>query len=330
MILFPENSHLKIEQFTREKTLTIVISSTESTAVCTYCGTTATHIHSHYQRRFSDLPVSGSPVKLLVEVRRFFCQNPSCSRKTFAEAFVSLAQRYAQRTNRFQSSLQELGIALGGEAGARLGARLGLPSSPASVLRLLRKIKLPASPSPARKVGLDDWAYKRRRRYGTLICDLDTGKPLDLLPDRTVQTVSTWLQEHPEIEIISRDRWSEYATAAQQGAPQARQVADRWHLLHNLTESVSTLFARLRAELTSSGPPTKEKQPASARQQQYQELQAFLQQGLRPEQIAPLLGLSERTVYRWLAHGKVPSWHHHARSNSVMDPYQAYVIKRWP
>jgi transposase len=215
MILFPENSHLKIEQFTREKTLSVVISSTESTAVCPSCGTTATHLHSHYQRRLRDLPVSGTPVKLLVEVRRFFCQNSSCSRKTFAEGFAPLAQRYAQRTTRFQVSLQELGVAMGAEAGARLGARLGLPSSPSSVLRSLRKLQLPASPSPVRKIGLDDWAYKRRRRYGTLICDLETSKPLDLLPDRTVETVKTWLQEHPTIEIISRDRWSEYATAAQ-------------------------------------------------------------------------------------------------------------------
>jgi transposase len=109
MIILPENTHLKIEQSSRDETLTVLISSTEATAVCTCCGTTATHLHSQYQRRLSDLPVSGYPVKLLVEVRRFFCQAPSCPRKTFAEALVPLAQRYAQRTNRLQSSLQELG-----------------------------------------------------------------------------------------------------------------------------------------------------------------------------------------------------------------------------
>jgi len=139
-----------------------------------------------------------------------------------------------------------------------------------------------------------------------------------------------WLK--PEIEIISRDRWSEFATAAQKGAPQARQVADCWHLLHNLTESVSTLFPRIRAELNPSGPTSKGKEPSSAqlaRKPQYRELLALSEQGLGPEQIAPLMGLSERTVYRWLTQANAPSWQHQARSSSVIDPYHAYLLKRW-
>jgi transposase len=278
MIIFPENTHLKIEHTSLDKTLTVLISSTETAVVCTFCGTLSTHIHSRYQRRLSDLPVSGYPVKLLVEVRRFFCRHPSCPRKTFAETFLPLAQRYAQRTNRLRSSLQHLGLTLGAEVAARVGTYQGIDTSPSSLLRLLRQVQPPVPATPATIIGIDDWAYKRRRRYGTLICDLETGKPLELLPDRTVQTVSTWLQEHPEINIISRDRWSEYATAAQKGAPQARQVADRWHVLHNLTESVGTLFPRIRAELTSSLPSTLPTTPSSiqvARQQQYQELLTF-------------------------------------------------------
>jgi len=332
MIIFPENPHLQVEQFILDETLTVVIRSTEGSATCTSCGTTATHLHSRYQRRLSDVPVSGYLVKLLVEVRRFFCRNCSCPRKTFAEAFLPLAKRFAQRTNRLQAALQDLGLALGAEAGARLGAQLGFPASPSSLLRLLRRVNLPVSTSPARPGGLDDWAYKRQRRYGTLICDLDTGKPLDVLADRPVQTVSTWVHHHPEIEIISRDRWSEYATAAQQGAPQARQVADRWHLLHNLPESVSALFPRIRAQLNPSGPPNKGKEPSSAslvRQQQYRELLALCEQGLGPEQIATVMGLSERTVYGWLTQANAPSWHHQTRSSSVIDPYQASLLKRW-
>jgi len=167
MIIFPENTHLKIEQITQDETLMISISSTEAHAVCPGCGTTATHLHSHYQRRLSDLPVSGYPVKLIVQVRRFFCQTPSCPRKTFAEAFLPLARRYAQRTNRLQSTLQDLALALGGEMGARIGAQLGRASSPTSLLRFLRKVELPSPTSPAKPLGIDDWAYKRRRRYGT-------------------------------------------------------------------------------------------------------------------------------------------------------------------
>jgi transposase len=331
MIIFPENTHLRIEQVSLEKTLTVLISSTEATSVCTSCGMRATQIHSRSRRHLSDLPVSGYPVTLLVEVRRFFCHHPSCPRKTFAETFLPFAARYAQRTNRLQEALQQLGLDVGAQVGAKTGARMGLASSPSRLLRLIRKAKL-TSPHLATCIGIDDWAYKRRRRYGTLICDLETGKPLDLLPDRTVQTVSTWLQEHPEIKIISRDRCSEYATAAQKGAPQARQVADRWHMLHNLTESVATLFARIRAEVTPSEAIKKKNEPSStqkARQQQYQELETLSHQGLGPQQIASLLGLSERTVSRWLAQANVPSWHHHTRSSSVIDPYQTSLLKRW-
>lgn len=191
MIIFPENTHLQVELLNLDEKLIVVISSTEASTTCTSCGTTATHLHSRYQRRLSDVPVSGYPVKLLVEVRRFFCRNSSCPRKMFAEAFLPLAKCFAQRTNRLQTALQHLGLALGAEAGARLGTRLGFPASPSSLLRLPRSLKLPTSTSPARHIGLDDWAYKRQRRYGTLICDLDTGKPLDVLPDRTVQSVST-------------------------------------------------------------------------------------------------------------------------------------------
>lgn len=181
MIIFPEKSHLKSEQINRDEALVVFISSTEAAAVCTTCGTTATHIHSRNLCRLSDLPVSGYPVKLLVDVRRFFCQNRSCPRKTFAEAFMPLARRYAQRTQRLQEALQHLGMALGAEAGARVGPRLGLASSPSSLLRLLRAVEPPVPSSPATMIGRDDWAYKRRRRYGTLICDLETGKPLERL-----------------------------------------------------------------------------------------------------------------------------------------------------
>lgn len=332
MIIFPEQSHLQIKQISVDETLTVLISSTEATAVCTRCGTTASHLHSRYQRHLSDLPVSGYPVKLLVEVRRFFCRNASCPRKTFAEAFAPLARRYAHRTNRLQTTLQQLSLALSAEAGARVGNQLGLACSPSSLLRLLRTVEVPPPSSPATIIGIDDWAYRRRRRYGTLICDLETGKPLELLPDRTVQTVSTWLQEHPEIKIISRDRWSEYATAAQKGAPQARQVADRWHLLQNLTQSVSASFPRIRAELSPGVPMEKQKPPSApqaSRQAHFLQILALHQQGLSPEQIALQVGVSERTISRWLTRGHVPSGRHHARSLSVLDPYRAYLLKRW-
>ena len=141
-----------------------------------------------------------------------------------------------------------MGFEQGGEAGARLGKKLSYPGSPDTILRLVKRAELPTASAP-RVVGLDDWSWKRRRRYGTLICDLESRKPLDVLADRSVETVSAWFETHPSVEIVSRDRSSEYAAAIKKGAPQAIEVADRWHLGKNLTESVQTLLARCRAEI---------------------------------------------------------------------------------
>jgi transposase len=349
MNLLPNTLNLRIDQVIIDDTVTMALRSELLTAVCPSCGQGASRVHSRYKRKPRDLPVSGRPVCLIIEVRRFFCDNTCCPRKTFAEQLPALLRSHAQSTVRLQLALQQLGLALGGKAGARLGNQLGLPGSPDSLLRLVQQAEAPAEPS-AKIIGIDDWAYKRRLHYGTLICDLETRRPLDLLPDRSVQTVCTWLGQHPEVEVISRDRWSEYATAAQKGAPQAVQVADRWHLLNNLVQAVTQLLARNRRcvrqtiakaddwqALTEEGAtPTVEAshpQAVSAsltgRQDQYAHIQTLYQRGLSPAQIASHVGLSERTVYRWLARGTAPHRRHHSRGRSVIDPYKAYVLKRW-
>jgi transposase len=151
-------------------------------------------------------------------------------------------------TLRLQETLAEMGFALGGEAGARLRKHLSIPGSSDTLLRLVKEVQLPAASSP-RVVGIDDWSWKRRLRYGTLFCDLESSKPIDVLPDRSVESVSAWFEKHPTVEIVSRDRSSEYATAIKKGAPQALQVADLWHIGKNLADSVSTLLARGLAEI---------------------------------------------------------------------------------
>jgi transposase len=209
-----------------------------------------------------------------------------------------------------------------------------MASSPDSLLRLVRQAQSPAKKA-ASIVGSDDWAYKRRLRSGTIICDLETRKPLDLLPDRSVQTVCTWLEQHREVAIMSRDRWSEYATAAQKGAPQALQVADRWHLLHNLVEHLTHLLARQHSHVRQQSAiglqdkPQAVSAPVAQRQDQYRQIPALHQLGLAPGQIARRVGLSERTVSRWLAKLAAPHGRHAAGSASVIDPYQASVLKRW-
>lgn len=240
MTIFPD---FTIEYTHVAQDVIITLRSMFPTAVCPYCGVTATRVQSRYTRTPLDLPVSGRSVHLIVHVRHFFCDNTVCFRNIFAEQFPSFLRPRAKLTTRLQEALCQIGFALGGEAGARLGGQLRFPGSPDTILRLVRTHKLPLTASP-QVIGIDDWAWKRRLRYGTIICDLERGIPIDLLPDRSVETVSLWLQSHPSIEIISRDRASEYATAAHNSAPQAIQVADRWHLAKKLTESVSTVLTR--------------------------------------------------------------------------------------
>ncbi len=230
MTLFPDLSDMHIEHVHVAPELTFALHATSLTASCPSCGTISKRIQSRYIRTLCDLPSGGQLVHLVVHVRRFFCCRSTCSQKIFAEQFPALALPRAQRTKRLQEALCHLGFALGGQAGARIGNQLSFSGSRDTILRLVHQSVPPLVLSP-RIIGVDDWAWKRSLRYGTLICDLERRMPLDLLPDRSVETLSAWLQKHPSIEVISRDRASEYAIAARKGAPQAVQVADRWHLL---------------------------------------------------------------------------------------------------
>jgi transposase len=207
----------------------IVIQARSQTtrSACPACAHVSSRLHSRYQRKLADLSWSGRLVRLIVQVCRFFCASASCPRKTFAESLGNLASRFARRTTRLKEILEQLGLALGGESGSRLTTVLGMECSPDTLLRLLRR--LPDRPiEPPRVVSLDDWSWRRGSRYGTIICDLERHRRLDLLPDRDATSAAAWLARYPSIEMVSRDRGGEYAEAARLGAPQAVQVVDRF------------------------------------------------------------------------------------------------------
>jgi transposase len=207
------------------------------------CRQSSRRVHGSYLRRPRDLPWRGRPVCLTLRVRRFVCATTSCPRRTFAEQVTGLTRPYGQRTIALNQALQALGLALGGEAGARLGALLGIHGSGDTILRRVRSAVGAATPPP-RSIGLDDWAYRKGRRCGTIIVDRERRRPLDLLPEYTPAAITAWLQAHPTIEVIARDRASIYTEAIAQGAPQARQVADRWHLTANVGDALHACLAR--------------------------------------------------------------------------------------
>lgn len=268
MTIFPESAGVLIEHISVTDEVTLTGRTTSPTASCPSCGTDSSRIQSRYTRRLHDLPSSGRPVHLILLVRRFFCQNRTCTQKIFAERLPELCQPHAQRTLRLQEALSQLGILMGGQAGTLLGRKLGINGSRDTILRLVRHHPLPSVPAP-RIIGLDDWSWKRRLRYGTLICDLERSVPIDILPDRSVETVSAWLSQHPSIDLVSRDGSSEYASAIKKGAPQARQVSDRWHVTKNLANCVCVVLNQCLTEIRhaahSARTKTKErpKEPSS-------------------------------------------------------------------
>ncbi len=226
---------LAIDQVTTEADrLLIAAHPVARDAACTECGQRSGQVHSRYERRLLDLPSHGRAVHLRVQVRRFRCGNAACPRRIFGEPLADgIAPRAARRTSRLEGIVCHLGIALGGRPAATLARRLMLPVSRATLLRVVRRRAAPPGAGPVQVLGIDDFAWKRGQRYGTLVCDLQQRRIIDVLPDRETGTIETWLAAHPEITVVSRDRGGGYGSAATKAAPQAVQVADRWHLMEN-------------------------------------------------------------------------------------------------
>lgn len=216
---------------------TILVRSTSSTSRCPSCGGASCRIHSHYQRRISDLPLAGRPVKLIADVRRFRCEAVRCGQRIFTERFAEgILAPWARRTARLETLVHHLGLALGGRPAANFARRLMLPVGNDTLLRVVRRRGCPPSPAPT-VIGIDDWAWRRNQRYGTIICDLERRRPIRLLPDREPATAQAWLSGQPQVEIIARDRGGAYARAAAKALPNAVQVADRWHLVENASRA---------------------------------------------------------------------------------------------
>lgn len=329
--------------------LTIAARALSPTSFCPTCGTSSERIHSYYTRTPRDLPVATSAVRLVLQVRRFRCLQPVCPRKTFAERIPALVPTAAQRTTRMTQSLARVGVALGGEAGARLSRHLALPTSPDTLLRIVRSLEDPFVVAP-RVLGVDDWAMRRGQRYGTILVDLERRRPIDLLPDRTAETFAAWLEAHPGSALISRDRSGEYARGALLGAPEARHILDRWHLVHNLRENIERLLSRVRRRLgLLPAPPTVSEAAVSvferetrrstteqaARQERradrlhrYDTIHALAAQGYSTRHIARELKLSRSTVIHDLRHAEFPE-RARSRRPSKLDPYAAYLQERW-
>ena len=190
-------------------------------------------------------------VRLQLTVWKFFCRNPTCARRIFTERLPDFVAAYTRHTSRVVAALQAIGMALGGNAGARLAAHLRLPTTPTTLLRLIRGAPLPPTPA-LQALGIDEWAWRRGHRYGTILVDLLTHRVVDLLPDRSAASVAAWMAQHPTITIVCRDRSDLYAEGIRRGAPEAVQVVDRFHLVQNLRQALETVLLDHRPALQAA------------------------------------------------------------------------------
>jgi transposase len=341
--------------------LTLHVTATRARVRCPLCQVLTPRVHSRYSRILADLPWGPYTVRLHLRVRKFFCDQPACARRIFTERLPTVAAPWARRTLRLAQRLLASGLALGGEAGARLAARLGLATSPATLLRLVQVASAPASSAP-RILGVDEWAWRRGQRYGTILVNLEDHQVLDLLPERSAASLAAWLAQHPTVIIVCRDRSALYADGIRRGAPTAVQVVDRFHLVQNLREAVETCLhdqqpalqaaaARTAQALTQQvgavaspamycgrhhSVPVQQQQQEAAQQQRHaawvatcETVQRLHAQGTPVTAIAQQLGLSRPTVYRLLRRTTPPPPRSPQRSGQVLRPSMAYLIRRW-
>ena len=299
-----------------------------------------------------DVPCGGRAIQLLLTVRKCFCRNALCERKIFTARLPDLVRSWARMTIRLGEQLTSIGLATCGKGGTRLAARLGIPSTRYTILRRMMALPDPSYPAVV-YLGLDDFAFRRGFRFGTVLVDLERHRVIDVLPDRRVETATQWMRERPDSAVVSRDRGGEYASAACEAVPWATQVADKFHLAKNLTEATQLLLARCQAEVFAVShvgetgqresnesrrelrplEPVHVKKARLARREgrltRSQEVEKLHQQGFKPKEIAKRLALGTRTVQRWVAAGTFLEAKQRRRKPSRFDAFVPTILRRW-
>jgi transposase len=339
--------------------VSISVSSGTRRSVCPLCGRASSRVHSRYARTVSDLPWHGISVELEVRARRFFCDEPSCEQKIFCERLPEVAAR-ARKTVRLQEALLAIALELGGRAGARLAMELGIVAARDTLLRRIKGAPLPEV-GKVRVLGVDDFAFKKGSTYGTILVNLERHEVVDLLPERSQESLVAWFRSHPaaEVEVATRDRSNIYREGLAKGAPYVTHVADRWHLLHNLTLTLEEYLLQKRPVLQKAAAPgaaSEEKDDAdfasgpimpnrprthdrkieeAARKrherliEQWKNIRRLYLARADLRGICRQLGISARTVYRYKDLTEPPPRPTYKRKSSVLDPYVPYLLRRW-
>ncbi|MCB0851889.1 MAG: ISL3 family transposase, partial [Bacteroidetes bacterium] len=334
-----------------EDHMVIDLSSVSVYSQCPACSTPSAKVHSRYTRTILDLPVAGKTVEARFCVRKFFCLSTACQRKIFSERLEKIVKPYGRRTIRLDQRLTILGLKSGGSSGASIAMLFGIPVSCSTILRLACSAEEPELDIP-RVLGIDDWAYKKGRNYGTILIDLERRQPVELLPDRESESIKKWLTEHPGVEIISRDRGGDYAKGASQGAPDAQQIADRWHLLKNLGDAMRRMMDKYNRELRQAAQQVAQSKGYDVENQQketksildnlplsdtpsryelsFLEVKRLQAEGCHSlKSISRQTGVHRQTIKRYLKYETYPDRSLSRELPSSVDAYGDNIRKRW-
>ncbi len=280
----------------------VEVCSQRLTSPCPRCSRSSERVHSYYTRTLTDAPCAGRPLRITLRVRKFRCLERRCPQHVFTERLPDYVRPWARKTIRLVEQMTSLGMAAGGRGTETVAPALGMRVSDQTVLRLLARCHDPTV-VPVCVLGVDDFAFRRGRADGTILLDLERRRVVDLLPDRSPLSFALWLHQRPEVRLISRDRGGDSAAGATLGAPQAEQIADRFHLLQH-----AVLAQAARAIVPANAAPrTTKRTPAEARRKQerrgprqanYERVGGLHQQGVSSVQIAKQVGLARGTVLK--------------------------------
>ena len=353
-LFFPHLDDLHVDKVEDDGSAVLITArSGAAKAPCHRCGVSSGRVHSRYRRRLHDLTAGSRAVTIDLEVRRFFCGSLACEVRTFAEQVPAVALRHQRRTPLLRSLLETVALALAGRAGARLASALGIAVSRTTLTRLIRALPDPVT-SQITVLGVDDFAKRRGHSYATILIDMDTRRPVDVLEDRQAGTLAEWLKEHPGVQVICRDRAGAYAEGSREGAPDAIQVADRFHLWQNLCDAVEKTVISCRADLREPAPEPASSEPAASNgvpgetagaaasqdpgdgrlavraRERHAAIHDLLAQGRTHTQICAMLGLSPKTVRKFIRAATAGQVTAGPRPpSSGIDRFAPYLHERW-
>lgn len=347
-----------IEKFvSRADGITVGVRPTRQFALCPQCGVSSGSLKCNYLRRIDDLPWHSVSVRLEFRARKFRCRNDLCQRKVFCERLPNVVSHYGRKTVRLSETLTALAFALGGRGGSRVAAKISLAVGKDSLLRAVKRShseNLTKGTRSIRILGIDDFAFRKGLNYGTVSVDLERRKVIDLLPNREAETLKNWLFAHPEIETVSRDRSTAYVEAVRCGAPQAEQIADRWHLLKNLSELLERILLNETAALRSAAETVRQNNQknqncgdlpiakfASAREntesspaeqysrQLFEKINELFAEGVSIRQIGRTISICRNTVRKYLRLETFPQKTRNTKRFSKATKYADFLHRRW-